>query len=160
MEYQVRDINRTLSFTGTLLAESSSRTVGKPRWTDLRLYRTDNGTYILEKVGASRLMHMPGCRKSMGDLPRFQDLYPGADPDDPEFAYDDCVPDPYDFTALRIEQDRHWAQITERPEAIVKAVMRYKGGVTKMPYTSAVLLAKAAEVDDGIAEVYDEAWID
>ena len=46
----VRTGKRDLSFTGQLLAEVSSRWVagqGQSRWTELKLYKTDKGQYVL-----------------------------------------------------------------------------------------------------------------
>ena len=38
--------------------------------------------YVLEKVGASVVVHAPGCTDILNPLPRFQEMYPGADPAD------------------------------------------------------------------------------
>jgi hypothetical protein len=157
--FTVPDNNRSLTFDGVMLANVSSKRVGVWRWTELRLYLTDTQTYVLERVGASRVTHLPACRETVPNLPRFQEVYPGADPDSNEFDYHSCVTQFYDFPSLLVERDRHWAQIATKPEAVIKAVSRYRAGAQWMPRTSADLLAMAAEVDEGIAAAYNNVWV-
>jgi hypothetical protein len=49
--WSIRDGARKIEFRGSLLAESSSQRPKKPRWSELKLYRTDGGTYIVERNG-------------------------------------------------------------------------------------------------------------
>lgn len=53
--HAVQDGRRTLNFDGDLIAEASSWVEGKPRWTELKLYRTTGGNYVLSRCGASAL---------------------------------------------------------------------------------------------------------
>lgn len=53
--HEVRDGSRVVRFEGSLLAEASSRWGDSPRWTELALYRTAAGTYVLAGVGRSVL---------------------------------------------------------------------------------------------------------
>lgn len=48
-----RDNNVDLKFNGVLLSGTSSRRPGQDRWTDLSLYRTDNGKYVIVSIGRS-----------------------------------------------------------------------------------------------------------
>ena len=160
-EFVVRDGYRRIGFSGDLLAKASSKRPGVWRWTELALYRTANGVYILQKVGASRVMHVRDCPEVVDNLPRFQAVYPGEDPDDDEFLFCDCVPDIYDFPSLLVESDRHWAQINDDdPVRLIKSLMRYKvdkktGTRTYwFPRASSKLLEQAAELDWGIAAAY------
>ncbi len=52
--WAVRDGARKIEFTGVLLAETSSATPRKNRWSELRVYRTDGGNYIVERNGRTR----------------------------------------------------------------------------------------------------------
>ena len=45
--------DRTLRIEGAFLAHASSRQGEAPRWTELALYRTDSGRYVLAGVGKS-----------------------------------------------------------------------------------------------------------
>lgn len=42
-----------LAFEGECLADLSSRESGRPRWTEIRIYRTSTGKYVTEVVGRS-----------------------------------------------------------------------------------------------------------
>jgi len=49
-----RDGEKTLAFTGELLAEVSSRTYSgetQNRWTEIKLYRTKAGVLVVQEVG-------------------------------------------------------------------------------------------------------------
>lgn len=48
-----RDNDVALAFTGTLLADVSSRHEAQERWTEIRLFRTEAGNYVCHVVGAS-----------------------------------------------------------------------------------------------------------
>lgn len=48
-----RDGDMPLRFTGTQIASASSHEPGKDRWTELTLYRTTTGRYVLHEEGLS-----------------------------------------------------------------------------------------------------------
>ena len=150
---QVRDGSRLITFQGTLLGSVSSERQGSPRWTEMSLYLTHGGSYVLEKVGRSVMTHMPGCSRIIGKLPRFQEAHPG---DDPEvgYWYDDCVPDEYDFTQMLVEEDRFWAVIAEDPGRVVEALHRKKEGSRQLPRISMDLLDEAGKHDERIRDAY------
>lgn len=151
--YQVRDGRRLIEFTGRMLGEVSSRRGDAPRWTELRLYRTDGDTYILEKIGRSIVMHMPGCPDIIGDIPRFQDAHPGKDPDN-GFEFHVCVPEEYDFTVLLVEEDRYWATITSDPENVVEALYRRKGSARHLTRAALDLLEQIGDSDPELEAVW------
>lgn len=147
---QVRDGNRLLTFDGELLASITSRGDGKDRWTEMRVYKTQGGSYILEKVGRSIRLHMPGCVEIIKDLPLFQQEHPG---EDPEVGYSWCercsppIGEEYDFTALLVEEDRFWATISTDPEVIIDALWRKREGYRRLPRISVELLTDLCRVD-------------
>jgi hypothetical protein len=155
-KFEVQDGFRRITFDGDLLGRASSKRPGVWRWTALGLYRTEGGTYILEKVGASRVMHVRDCPLVVEDLPRFQEVYPGRDPEEDEFSYDDCVPDIYDFPSLLIEKDRYWAQISDNPVSVIKSLMRYRDHSRWLPRLSMQLLERSAEIDPAIRDAYQQ----
>lgn len=149
--YQVRDRTRLLTFTGTMLGTVSSRQdSSQMRWTEMSLYRTDGGSYILEKVGRSVVTHIPGCIAIIGTIPRFQDAHPGDDPDE-GYVYHDCVPDEYDFTQLLVEEDRFWAVIAQEPDKIVDALYRKQDDMRFLPRVAMKLLEQASIEDPALA---------
>lgn len=154
--HQVRDGARLLTFDGELLGHITSGDKDKTRWTEMSVYKTTSGTYILEKVGKSIVTHMPECVEIRGEIPRFQTAHPGADPDD--FEYHDCVPDEYDFTKLLVELDRYWATIAEDPQQIIEALYRKRDGVRHMPRISIELLEKLGNVDPAF-QIWQQEFI-
>lgn len=48
-----RDNDVPLVFNGTILARSSSGQLGRERWTELTLYRTESDKYVVSIVGRS-----------------------------------------------------------------------------------------------------------
>ena len=145
--HQVRDGSRLLTFEGECLASISSRNAS-PRWTELTVYRTAGGFYVLEKIGRSVVTHMPGCPSILGKIPRFQSAHPGDDPD-VGYEYHDCVPDEYDFTVLLVEADRYWATISEDPSHIVDALHRKREGSRHLTRLALDLLDRVALADPG-----------
>lgn len=149
-DQQVRDGRRLLTFDGKLLASISSREGDKDRWTEMRVYRSTGGSYILEKVGRSVRLHMPGCSEPLKALPTFQQEHPG---DDPEVGYSWCskcsppIGEEYDFPSLLVEEDRFWATVSEDPEVIIDALWRKREGYRRLPRISVELLNDLCEVD-------------
>ena len=149
-DMQVRDGNRLLTFDGELLASITSREQSKDRWTEMRVYKTHGGSYILEKVGRSVRLHMPGCGDIINDLPLFQQEHPG---DDPEVGYSWCercsppIGEEYDFPSLLVEQDRFWATISTDPSVIIDALWRKREGYRRLPRISVQLLNDLCLVD-------------
>jgi hypothetical protein len=152
-EFKVRDGARLIAFEGRHLGKVSSRRPDSPRWTELQLFRTSGGSYVLEKLGMSIMLHVPGCPRILGEIPRFQDAYPGEDPD-VGFEYDECVGAEYDFTRLLVEEPRYWATIATDPHEIVAALYRKRDGSRHLPRISIELLENVAAIDEAINAAY------
>ena len=160
--YQVRDgSTRVIEFDGALLGEVSSRRAQAPRWTELRLFRTEAGSYVLEKVGASVVVHAPGCPDMIGTLPRFQQMNPGADPSDGSWWFCETCGDRAvrDITKLLVEANRYWAIIAEDPARIVDALYRRKNGARSMPRMSLDLLDEAGRNDQAILNSFQSEFV-
>lgn len=54
-EFTVHDRDRELTFTGVLLGRSSSQAPGKRRWSEVTIYRTEAGKYVVEGVGRTNV---------------------------------------------------------------------------------------------------------
>jgi len=160
--HKVRDgSTRVIEFDGRLLGEVSSRRAGAPRWTELRLFRTNAGAYVLEKVGASVVVHAPGCPEMLGSLPRFQEIHPGADPSDGSFWFCERCGDRAvtNITTLLVEANRYWAIIAEDPAQIVDSLYRRKNGARSMPRMSLDLLDEAGRNDPAILESFRAEFV-
>jgi hypothetical protein len=151
MTYEVRDGSRILQFNGRLLAESSSWRRHSYRWIEFQLYKTENGSYVLSRVGVSLLFHGAACplvkRYTLSEVP-YKDLTQDAIP------CEECNPDssaPLVFP----EKNRHWALVSEEPDAILEALYKYDdGGARYLTNVAQRLLEEASELDEKLASVY------
>ncbi len=148
---QVRDGSRLITFDGQLLASISSReSPDKDRWTQMAVYKTQGGSYILEKVGRSVRLHMPGCSDILKDLPLFEQIHPNEDPEEGYSWCAICSPaigEEYDITKLLAEEQRYWATITTDPTVIIDALWRKREGYKRLPRISVELLNDLCLVD-------------
>ena len=53
-DFTLMDGDRQLTFKGVLLGESSSHAPGKLRWSEIAIYRTVGGSYVVAGCGKSR----------------------------------------------------------------------------------------------------------
>ena len=149
--YEVKDGSRTLQFSGKKLGESSSWRPGSVRWIEFELYRTDNGAYILSRVGVSQVFHVASCplvkRYGLQEVESTH-LQPGAVP------CSECHPTlraPYVFP----EKLRHWAQVSDDAEAVLDALYKYdEGNARYLTKVAQRLLEAASQVDPNIDSIY------
>jgi hypothetical protein len=151
---EVRDGARRITFDGQLIGSVSSRRHDSPRWSEYKLYRTVAGSYVLEKVGRSIVVHMPSCQDIIAQLDRFQTVHPGADPTDGWWFCETCTAAGYNITALLVENDRSWVTISEDPQEIIDALYRRKGGARSLQRISLSLLEQASRADEKISEAF------
>ena len=149
--FEVQDGSRTLQFNGTLLGESSSYRRGSTRWIEFALYRTENGSYVLSRVGVSLVFHGAAC-----PLVRKYNLIEGS-PEDLEYdaiPCEECKPN-QDLPVVFPEKYRNWAQVSDDPEAVLDALYKYDfGGSRYLTNVAQRLLEEASEVDNSIDRVY------
>lgn len=149
--FEVKDNARTLQFNGRLLSESSSWRRGSTRWIEFALYKTDNGSYILSRIGVSIVFHGAACplvkRYGLNEV--------SADElDDRALPCEECLPS---RSAVMIfpEKHRYWAQVSDDPNAVLEALYKYdQGGARYLTKVAERLLQVAAELDKGIESIY------
>lgn len=149
--HEVRDGSRTLQFEGKLLGESTSWRSGSTRWIEFKLYKTESGSYILSRVGASLVFHGAACplvkRYSLVERST-EKLSEDAIP------CEECEPN-FSLPIVFPEKYRNWAQVSEDPDAVLEALYKYdNGGARYLTNVAQRLLEQASEVDDGIESVY------
>jgi hypothetical protein len=148
---EVKDGSRTLQFNGTLLGKSSSYRRGSHRWIEFELYRTENGSYILSRVGVSLIYHGAACAlvKRYG----LQEISPEEVRAD-VVPCDECHPS-FATELVFPEKNRYWAQVSEDPGAVLEALYKYdNGGARYLTNVAQRLLDDAAKVDKGIESIY------
>lgn len=149
--HEVKDGSRTLQFNGRLLGESSSYRRGSTRWIEFKLYKTENGSYILSRVGVSVVFHAPTC-----PLVKRYGLKEGSAEDlkTDSIPCEECSPTVY-MPILFPETDRNWAQVSEDPEAVLDALYKYdSGGARYLTNVAQRLLERASLNDQRVEEIY------
>ena len=148
---EVKDGSRTLQFNGKLLGKSSSWRRGSYRWIEFELYRTENGSYVLSRVGVSTIYHAAAChlvkRYSLQES-TVEDLRKDVVP------CEECRPS---FTAGIVfpEKNRYWAQVSDDPNAVLDALYKYdNGGAKYLTHVAQRLLEQASSTDKAIETVY------
>lgn len=149
--HEVKDGSRTLQFNGKLLAQSSSWRKGSTRWIQFSLYKTENGSYILSRVGASLIYHGAACQSVERynlDESFIRALVKTAIP------CQDCSPN-RSLPIVFPEKYRYWAQVSDNPKPILDALYKYnENGARYLTYVAQKLLEIAAENDENIDYVY------
>lgn len=157
--WSVHDQSRTVDFTGVRLAGISSIRPGRPRWTNITLYRTSGGLYIGYRVGVSLVVHDISCMSISGKrLPGIETIKPGATPAPERVACQICRPNIVqslkdDPASIRVEVDRHWTAICDTPEELYQELHTMRQGEKTFSYMASTLFVNAAENDPLIAEV-------
>lgn len=149
---EVKDGTRILKFNGKLLGKSSSWRRGSNRWIEFELYKTDNGSYVLSRVGVSVIYHAGACHlvKRYGLQEQLTDEVSGAD----VVPCDECRPSLM-AEVIFPEKNRYWAQVSEDPNAVLEALYKYdNGGARYLTHVAQRLLEQASETDKGIESVY------
>jgi hypothetical protein len=149
--YNVKDGARTLQFEGRKLGESSSWRPGSTRWIEFELYKTESGSYILSRVGVSLIFHSAACplvkRYGLQEA-QITDLHDEAVP------CEECQPT-FEVPLVFPEKYRHWAQVSEEPEAVLEALYKYdQGGARYLTKVAARLLDEASKKDAAIDSIY------
>ena len=149
--HEVKDGSRTLQFNGKLLAESSSWRRGSYRWIEFKLYKTDNGSYVLSRVGVSLIYHGAACplvkRYGLVEMPA-DTLEKDATP------CEECYPT---RAAVMIfpEKRRYWAQVSDEATPVLESLYKYdQGGARYLTNVAQRLLEDASDIDRGIETVY------
>lgn len=149
----VKDGDRTLQFNGKLLGKSSSWRRDALRWIEFELYRTENGSYVLSRVGVSVVYHCAAChlvkRYNLTEMPT-QSI------DNPrELVPCDSCNASLSAGVVFPEKNRHWAQVSDDPNAVLEALYKYDdSGARYLTHVAQRLLEDASKTDKGIEQVY------
>lgn len=150
-QFQVKDGPRILQFNGKLLGESSSWRRGSTRWIEFALYRTENGSYVLSRVGVSLVYHGAACA-----LVKRYGLSESSTSSLVEDAIpcDECNPSK-NLPLVFPEKNRTWAQVSDDADAVLEALYKYdQGGARYLTNVAQRLLEAASKHDEKIDVVY------
>lgn len=149
--YEVKDGSRTLQFNGRILGQSSSWRPGSNRWIEFNLYKTENGSYILSRVGVSLVYHGAACPL----VKRYNLVESSTDKlSEDATPCQECEPN-RELPVVFPEKYRNWAQVSEDPEAVLEALYKYdQGGARYLTNVAQRLLEEASKDDPGIDGIY------
>lgn len=165
--FETQDGPRRISFVGWQLGEADSRPGNEqpPRWTELRLFKTVGGQYILEKVGCSDVFHNESCPTDPGKPRRgrrwdslFDAIPVEAETDDPGDIFVPCEQCRPSFTdqPVWVEKDIFSTSTYSSAAEVLEALYRPDTRNTSSKYLSRVaraLLDQAVEKDTAIRDV-------
>ncbi len=149
--FEVKDGTRILQFNGKLLASSSSWRRGSTRWIEFELYKTENGSYVLSRVGVSLVFHGAACplvkRYGLSEVPTDK-------LEEESLPCEQCNPT-READLIFPEKPRYWAQVSDEPDAVLEALYKYdQGGARYLTKVAERLLEEASVKDKGIEKMY------
>ncbi len=149
--FEVKDGTRILQFNGKLLASSSSWRRGSTRWIEFELYKTENGSYVLSRVGVSLVFHGAACplvkRYGLSESPTVKI-------EEESLPCEQCNPT-FELDLVFPEKPRYWAQVSDEPDAVLEALYKYdQGGARYLTKVAERLLEEASVKDKGIEKMY------
>lgn len=160
--YEVRDGNRVLRFDGDLLSQSSSRQRGNYRWVEFELYRTKSASYVLGRIGQTRLYHALDCA-----IVQRNRLKPTGSEflTEESVPCDECLPADAsgaveDLDDIAIEKPRFFALVSDSPEAILEALYKYDpAGARYLTKVAERLIEDACTQDARLEKAYRVEYI-
>jgi hypothetical protein len=148
--FEVKDGSRTLQFNGKLLGSSSSWRRGSNRWIEFAIYKTENGSYILSRVGVSLVYHVSSCPLVSRYGLQEQNTVDVAEDAVPCLECRPTLEAPVVFP----EKYRYWAQVSEDAESILDALYKDDNGARYLTKVAQRVLEEAAEHDANIDSIY------
>lgn len=126
-KYVVRNGVQELEFTGEELSHASTERDDSVRWTEIKIYKTQGGNYVIQTLGVSVVYHAEGsrCTKKGAETPGYKL------PLDSEPCLK-CTPDNDpghdDHTIYIMERNLSSAKVVEDPKRIQEAMTTYDNG--------------------------------
>lgn len=156
---EVPDPVENLEFTGRMIGKASTRRGDDPRWTDITIYVTEGGNYVVQKEGVSLVYHRAeaSCRGGKqatnaqileGSRPCHLCRPPGLDQLDEIQASAGPGGDPARY---RREITMSSGKVTDDPNKVVPLLF-YQGRLTTV---AAEAFAIAAANDKRLGEVFN-----
>lgn len=159
--FNLQDGQRPITFEGWKIAEADSQNGNDYRWTELTLYKTLTGRYVLEKVGRSDVFHSDACKRRSKGV-KFEDLDAAVSEED-EATLDDladlfvpceeCRP-AWNTAPVWVERDISAVAVFDSPEKLVQSLFRRDNDNMKfLSRVSRGLLEQASLHDEGVKQV-------
>lgn len=155
--FQVNDADRVLQFEGEHLSFASSQRPGVDRWAEFNIYRTVGGTYVVSRVGRSRVYHAEGCQViRRGRHHRVQAATLGEDAAQCPQCWSPEAREVLEATtSVYPERAISWAAVCNTAESAVEALAKYDvDGNRYFTNVARTLIRDAASRDQALSEAY------
>lgn len=153
-QFRVMNHLEAMLFSGRLIAEASTERQDDPRWTEIAIYRTDTGRYVVNRIGRSVVYHLADgpCNFGVGTLGK--DLPPDAEPCRPANkrygrSCQPPAPNDPDFdpeASYEMELDLSSADVCEAEE-VPRRLSQHRAGTESMSSVSRRALQLAVDHD-------------
>lgn len=160
-EHEIFDRVRRIRFKGRMIGKASTqRENGGPRWTDITIYRTVAGQYVIQREGVSLVYHRADSSCRGGELVTNSEIteesVPCATCRPPDLdALDDLRDLDADPSMYRREVTMSSADVAEDPSKIV-TILTYQGRLTTVA-TDAI--KRAIKNDEKLDGIFDQVEV-
>ncbi|SRR6266545_1021531 len=151
--FSVYDGHEEIRFDGELLGESSTETPTSPRWTEIQIYKTNAGKYIIHRIGVSLVYHSKEKSQcDAGVTTKWEDLPVDGVP------CQRCRPTE-DSTVLA-ELDRHTSDVCEASEVRDQLSLKHQNGQSFLSTPAKRALDQALAADNNLRDhVKSVRWV-
>jgi hypothetical protein len=161
------DGRRQVSLVGWLIGEANSQNGTDTRWTELAMYKTLTGKYVIEKVGRSDVFHDNSCKRSSKgkqyrDLDEALEEKDSRDDDTLEDIFaqcPDCKPS-YDASPVWAERDistvSTFATAKDAIRSLYRGDRKDTAGASTLSRVARALLENASAKDEEIRTVFEQ----
>jgi hypothetical protein len=155
-EFTARHGSERYVFDGVRLASVTTDDGNLLRWTEITIYRTEAGKYVVEKIGRTLVYHSgePGFDCSNYGIV----IKPENLPEKAQWC-PICEPPDDPVNPVRMETDRYNTIVTETAPALIDACRLTNNdsrsdsfGTTFLPDVARWALTQAAELDEGVRD--------
>jgi hypothetical protein len=154
--HQVRDGARVLRFRAAVIGAATSARHNSARWSELTVYRLDDGTYLISKVGRSSVAHAPWCARVNRRMVPWHKAVEIGEHLQPRVPCEDCRPevDPIKDDVL-LECTRYKAIIAPNAEHAIQTLTEGRPQL-QLPLLVREVLAQCGQADASFSR-YSEA---
>lgn len=145
------DRHQEVEFSGKRLGSASTEKDDSVRWTEIHLYLTDGGNYVIERLGQSLVYHLTKteCDKGTGMLVKGKHIHQESEPCDrcrPLTPEDEGFDPEQVFTHEKMLSS---VEVVEQPEDLQNALSMYdrKRRVMRISHVASQALHEAAGND-------------
>lgn len=152
----VRDGSRVMRFRAAVIGAATSQRGSAPRWSELVVYRLEDGTYLISKIGRSTVAHAPTCLRINHRMVRWDKAAEAGEDTVPRVPCSDCRPW---LTPMqpdtRLEVTRYRASLCQTAESAAESLMGDRAALL-MPQIIRDVLAQCSAADPNFA-MYSDA---